>query len=293
MGQGRPARSNPFVRNYISRPKIAPPMSLRLLAVLAVATLAAAGCAAKAPAGTLKALDYKLPVTGSIVAFYQPFANPNPTGAVPTAGPMTQCAQNQVPDPTGMNPTGAVQPKCKGPYSTFEAHLMLPDPTAGGYKVYAVGPGYELEVMSLKASGSSYAGTANVTTQDVSDKVRELQVRMDGVVLAVAPGTAGNHTLAVAPAVAALSVTGTYTGHHLEVTVAGLPANGTYMGKLYVADAASPTGYTAKEDFAVGNGKTTYDSKDHNIADFAQFHIHVGTSAVNLYKASIAPNAKK
>jgi hypothetical protein len=264
-------------------------MSLRILALLAVAALAVAGCAAKPPAGTLKALDYTLPVTGSVVTVYQPFTGQNPTSQAPMgAGDSTQCAQNQVPD---QGASGAVQPKCKGPYTTFDAHVTLPPPSAGGFKLYAVGPGFEQELATLKANADPalFVGSANVT-EDLSAKVKQVEVRMDGVPVAVAPGTAGNQSFI--PAVTGLTVAGTYTGHHLEVTVNGLPANGTFMAKLYVADAASPTGYTAKEEFEVKDGTTSYDSKDHDIADFAQFHIHVGASMVNLYKAAVVPAAK-
>jgi hypothetical protein len=262
-------------------------MSLRLAALLAVAAFALAGCAAEPPAGTLKPLDYKLPVGGYVNVVYQPFTGANPTGAVPTAGPTTQCAQNQAADPPGMGP---VQ-RCKGPYTTFAAQATLPPPTAGGYKLYAVGPGFELEGFSFKGQDGAYAGSANVTNQDLSSKVKEFQVRMDGVPLATVPGAAGNHTLALAPAIAALTVTGSFTGRHLEVTVAGLPANGTYMGRLYVADPASPTGFTAKEMFEVKEGTTAFESKERDIAGYGEFHLHVGDSMVNLYKAAITPAA--
>jgi hypothetical protein len=265
-------------------------MSLRLLAILAVAALAFSGCASKPPAGTLKQLDYQPPVSGSIVALYQPFANPNPSGQVPTAGPMTQCSQSSIP-PAAQPTTDPVLPQCKGPFSTFEAHAVLPDPSAGGYKVYAVGPGYELEVMSLKASGGKYAGTATAP-EDLSAKVQQLQIRMDGVPVAVAPGAAGNQTLMVTPAVAALKVVGTFTGRHLDLQVTGLPANGTYMARLYAKDAASPTGVTPKETFEVREGANAYDAKDMDVGAYAEFHIHVGASAVTLYKAAIEPAAK-
>ncbi|MEA3144036.1 MAG: hypothetical protein QOG31_1360 [Thermoplasmata archaeon] len=266
-------------------------MSIRIVAILAVAALAAAGCAAKAPSGTLKALDYKAPVGGSIVATYQPFVGANPTGAVPMAGQQTQCAQGSIP-PQAQPSTDPVVARCKGPYSTFSAQAALPEPSAGGYKVYAVGPGYELEVMSLKGSAGSFAGTANVTTEDLSAKVKTLEVRMDGVAVASAPGTAGNHTLALAPTLAGLTVTGTFSGKHLDLSIAGLPANGTFVGRLYAADPASPTGYSPKESFEVHAGTVSFDSPTTNIGDYAEFHIHVGASAVNLYKAAVTPAAK-
>src|ERR1051326_4837953 len=215
-GPGPGRGSKPFVRNHISRPKLALPSSLRVLARLAVATLAAAGCAAKAPHGTLQSLDFKAPLNGYVMATYQPFTGANPTSSVPTAGPMTECSQSNLPaqaQPT----TDPYVPQCNGPYTIFPSHASLPDPSADGYKLYAVGPGFELEAFSFKGSGGSYAGPAP-TTAGLPPKVKKLQIRVDGVTLAVAPGTAGNQTFTLAPALAALSVSGTYTGHHLEVT---------------------------------------------------------------------------
>lgn len=259
--------------------------TLRALALLAVATFALAGCAAKGPSGTLQPLGYEPPISGSVTTVYQPFTGGNPTGALPAAGGATRCAQDNATDPTGMVPVA----RCKGPYTTFAAQASLPAPSAAGYRLYAVGPGYELEAFTFQAAGGNYTGSANVTNQDLEAKVKELQVRMGGVTIAVASGAAGTHDLEAAPAIAALSATGAYTGRHLEVTVAGLPANGTYMGRLYVADPASPTGYSAKESFEVKEGATSFDSQERDIADYAEFHIHVGTSMVNLFKAAIGP----
>jgi hypothetical protein len=265
-------------------------MSVRpvlLLGVVLAMTLA--GCSAKLPTGTLQSLSYAPPLNGSVNEVYQPAANRNPTGVVPMVGGQTECAQGGVP----VSPPGATNPlaPCKGPYSTFDAGFSgLPAPAGSGYKLYAVGPGSELDLGDLKAGTAtgSYALHTNITDRDVHDKVAALQLRMDGFVLATAPGTQGNHTFALAEPIARITVSGTFTGHHLELTVSGLPGNATYMGKLYVADATNPTGFSPKEDFPVHEGTTTYDSKDHAIGDFAQFHIHVGTSALNLYKGSFA-----
>ncbi|HEX2065357.1 MAG TPA: hypothetical protein VHI93_00955 [Candidatus Thermoplasmatota archaeon] len=257
-------------------------MSPRLLPLLVVALVAASGCASQGPSGTVKALDYQVPVFGSVLVAYQPFSGANPTGGLPQ-GDATQCAHDQLPPP----PAGAAPlPPCRGPYSDFRLQATLPPPASGGYKLYAVGPGFERELAALAGEAGSYSAHANVS-QDLSAQVEELQVRMEGLPIAVADGAAGNHTLALAPALGQITVSGTFTGRHLEVTVAGLPANATYVARLYVADPASPTGHTATESFEVRNGVTAHDAQQ-DIADFSEFHIHVGTSMVNLYKATLA-----
>ena len=58
-------------------------------------------------------------------------------------------------------------------------------------------------------------------------------------------------------------------------------------------DVFRPMGVTPKETFEVKEGANAFDAKDANIGDYVEFHIHVGTSAVTLYKASIEPPAKK
>ncbi|HUR61058.1 MAG TPA: hypothetical protein VM286_01670 [Candidatus Thermoplasmatota archaeon] len=264
-------------------------MSLRPMALLAVSLFVLAGCADKAPEGTLKSSAYSPPATGSIVAHYQPFTGANQASGIPNgAGQPAQCLQNQVsnPAPAGGNPQDQALPRCKGPYSTFALHADgLPLPSGSGYKLYAVGPGFEKELFAVQATDVKYAGSTNVS-EDLSAKVKEIQLRMDGFTYAAVPGAEGNHTLALAPALATVTAVGTYKGHHLEVTVAGLPGNATYTGKLYVADPASPTGFTAKESFPVQEGLNTYDSAEHDISDFGEFHIHVGASALNLYKGT-------
>lgn len=270
-------------------------MSLRPVALLAVALFVLAGCAAKQPEGTLVSAEYAPPITGSITTVYQPFANPNPTSGVPTAGPMTQCGQSNIPGPAQPT-TNQVVKQCKGPYTTFEVHAAgLPAASGSGYKLYAAGPSYEFEICTLQAGADASTGscTANNTKEDMSAKVKEVQLRMDGFTVATVPGAkTANQTLMLAPALGSIGVTGTYKGKHLEVTVTGLPANSTYTGKLYVTDAASPTGFTAKESFAITNGVNSYDSPEHNIVDFAEFHLHVGASALNLFKAKVVPAAK-
>jgi len=270
-------------------------MSLRAAALVAVSLLLLAGCAAKPPTGEFKPTTFAPAVSGSVVTVFQPFAGANPASqAPPPANGPTQCAQNNATDPTGGQiPPGTLPAKCKGPYTTFALHADgLPMGSGSGYKLYAVGPGFEYEVCTVQIADTKASCTANNTKADMENQVKGVELRMDGFPFAMAK-VPGNQTLVVNPAIAALKVEGSYKGHDLMVTVTGLPANATYKGKLYVADAASPTGFTAKETFDLKEGMTMYTSAEHNIADFAQFHIHVGDSALNLYKADLQTLATK
>ena len=83
---------------------------------------------------------------------------------------------------------------------------------------------------------------------------------------------------------AAVTATGTYQGKVLNVTVSGLPAAGSFVGRLYTCDPESML-LSIAETFPVNNGGTEF-TAPLDIADYAEFHIHVGTSLINLYKAS-------
>ena len=254
-----------------------------LTAVLALALLA--GCADDAPKGTLTGTGSGLAVDGSIVIEYTPFdSGGNPASQLPMgAGEPVQCAQDNSPQepPAGVS-------YCTDASSSFHAHFMaLPTPDSNGYHVVLVGPAGELDLGAISANEANMWDLANNQTSDLTGQYDTVQLRMGTFVLATASAAEGTNAFALAEGLAGVSVTGTFNAKTLNVTVAGLPEGGAYMGRLYTLDDES--GLLTPGDFfpVSATGSTEYKDKELNIGDYAEFHVHVGTSSVNLLKVQI------
>ena len=104
--------------------------------------------------------------------------------------------------------------------------------------------------------------------------------------LSAGTGGEGTNAFAVAEALTGVSATGTYKGKVLTVTVDGLPEGGSYNGRLYFMDEESGL-LTPGDYFPVTAGQPTEFEAPLDIADYSEFHVHVGTSSVNLYKATL------
>lgn len=253
------------------RPAVAGAMATKpvlMLSILALALLA--GCSDAPPSGDLPAGTAALALDGSIVASYT--AAQYPAGQLP--GPLG----------TACPPPEAPVPQCVPASSSFQVHFMaLPQPDASGYHVYLTGP-------AARDLGALIADEANMWeltmnyTEDLSAGVTGVELRMGELVLATASGAAGDNPFAVAEALTGVSATGSYKGKVLTVTVEGLPEGGVYNGRLYTMD--EETGLlTPGEYFPVTPGQPVEYRAALDIADHAEFHVHVGTSSVNLYKA--------
>lgn len=276
-------------------------MQAKFVALAAVLLFALAGCSSKEPTGKLESLNFATPVMGKADLFYQPFANSNQASGLPSPANSTlQCAQGS--DPTGQLPVA----HCKGPYTTISVTMsdLFKEGTGQTYQVSLTGPGKAPLAIGTLAGGAGSPSNVTVAknvTADLSGKYDKVEVRLNDFLYAVASagsaaapaaGSRVTNALTLAPGVNAVTVTGTYTGHHLEVMVANLaPTNETYMGMLYMPNADGTAQSAPTESFAIkGDGTVTYDSQAHAISDFVQFHIHVGESKLNLYKAHITPN---
>lgn len=250
-----------------------------------------AGCSDPAPTGKLANLNFATPVGGQAVVDYQPFEGANPGGGAPDPLNGTlQCAQDQVPP----GPVPSPLPPCKGPWTAVQVNLAnAAEPGAGTYNVYLTGPAATpRQIGTLTMTGTNATMAPFNVTQDLSGVYDKVEVRLDDFLLAVAPATEGPQMLALAAGVNTVTAEGTYVGSKLDVTIAGLPAsNATYMGALYLRNPDGSVAAAPAEMFPVTNGPRSYESKAHAIVDFAEFHVHVGDSKVNLYKASIVPDA--
>lgn len=258
-----------------------------LVALAAILLVTLAGCGAKVPVGALAALPSPVAITGTVDNHYVPFNNGgNPAGqAPPPAGTTLQCVQDKSPTPP---PSGAPQ-ECTPASTRITANFTgLPVPEVPYSLWFAAGSDPALKIDDLKVAGET--ATVNKTfTTDLTGKYPALELRMGDFVYATASAAAGPQTFAPAQGLTGVDAKGTFDGKKLTLTVSGLPAsNATYVGRLYTA--AGVASKTAAESFSVTNGAVSYESKDHNIGEYVQFHIHVGTSMINLYKADLKAN---
>jgi hypothetical protein len=243
-----------------------------MLPILALALLA--GCSDAPPSGDLPAGTAALAVDGNVIATYTPASS----GGNPLPAPLN-CVQDNspVPPPAGATP-------CVPAMSSFQVHFMaLPQPDASGYHVYLTGAAAR-DLGALMANEANMWELTMNYTEDLSAGVTGVELRMGEVVLATASGAAGTNPFTVAEALTGVSATGSYKGKVLTVTVDGLPEGGVYNGRLYTMDEESGL-LTPGDYFPVTPGQPVEYRAAVDIADHAEFHVHVGTSSVNLYKA--------
>ncbi len=265
-------------------------MQAKLVASAAIFLFVLAGCSSAEPAGKLENMNFVTLIDAKVDIFYQPFDNGgNP--APPTLPANATCAQNTPSLPA--DPTGTIRP-CKGPYTTIRVSANSPpDPADGTYAAFLTGAGkVPFAVGALVLTGSNYTVAKN-ETRDLSGQYDKVELRLNDFVYGVASTAAGvGGAFTLAPGANGVTVTGTFTGNTLKVQVSGLPVNGTYMGNLYLNGPDGNVLANAAESFPInGDGSYEYSGKSHQMNEFVQFHIHVGMSKINLYKASIKPDA--
>lgn len=196
-----------------------------------------------------------------------------------------QCALDPV---TSLDPTGVLPIKpCVAASSQMVLSANLPSPAGASYNVYLVGGSAgERSVGDLADGGPGTYILDQTFPEDLTGQHSQLEIRLKGYVVATAPATPGDQTFQLAP-ISGIKVDAPFEGGQLSLTISGLQENGTYKGRLYTKDPASGAVAPA-EFFDVKNGATIYSAKEGKaIADYAELHIHVGDSSLNLYKASI------
>jgi hypothetical protein len=247
-----------------------------VFSVLALAFLA--GCNDAPPSGSLTTTAAPLTIEGSAnMAFFagqQPVPNNNmlcaPAAAPPQADPY----------------------KCVPPSSNITGHIMgLPEPDGAGWALYGKGTGGERQLVALAADAQDmYNFAYAVNNEDISQKYQTLELRMGDFLYATAPMANGTQPFVLQP-ITGTMVTGTYKGKTFEFEVTGLPeSNGTkYYGRLYhnVKGADGNVTLTVGQEFEIMAGPNTFEDDKRNIADYEEFHIHVGKSKINLYKGTL------
>ena len=262
----------------MAQPAVAAPMSRATFVVLAVlAVTALAGCSKAPPSGELAAGATPVAVDGSANIVY--VAEERPAGQVPVVGPQV-CSP--VPNPP--------VPQCVEASSSFTIHFMaLPTPE-GTYEVVLVNATGSVPLGALVMDANNmWELNKTVEGEDYDGDFDRMELRMGDFVLATAATGEGTQAFALADGLAAVSATGSYSGKVLTVDVSGLPANATYSGYLYTMDEESGL-LTRGSPFPIVNGPNEYEA-ELNIADYAEFHVHVGSSMVNLVKLTIGTGA--
>ncbi|HUR25224.1 MAG TPA: hypothetical protein VM327_04315 [Candidatus Thermoplasmatota archaeon] len=251
-----------------------------LVVLSLVLVTALAGCSKAPPSGQLSPGPAALAVDGTAkvdyVAKVRPASQvPNPTAQDALCPPST--APSQV-------------PHCIDASSSFTIHFMaLPAPD-GTYEVVLANATGEVPLGALMADANNmWELNKTVDGQDYTGAFDRIELRMGQFVVATSSAAEGDQTFALADGLNSVSATGTYRGKVLNVTVSGLPANTTYSGYLYTMDKESGL-LTRGEPFPVVNGPNEYEAPV-NIGDYAEFHIHVGSSMVNLLKMTVGTGA--
>lgn len=255
-------------------------MALRpLFAFLLVCVAALAGCNDAPPSGDLVAIPGAPVVEGTVLNEYRAAVYPLGNDPV-TQAPV--CQQNQVP----VTPDAQ---RCVFPATNFTIHFMsLPEPDGNSYSIYLAGGAIEEKQLAPLVNDGAGMWNLKYTddTQDLSTQFERLELRMGTFVVASAPAASGSQAFVLDPAFTSVTVTGSYDGDSLTVDVTGLPAEGTFVGRLYTKDAETGA-LTLVESFPVVAGVQEYEAENGNIGDFAEFHIHVGASKLYVYQATL------
>lgn len=254
-------------------------MAVRPLLALSLILFAfLSGCSDGGPSGKLVTVAAPIAVDGTSSNMYVAAERPlNST----TMGAADQCTPSAVPPGTPLD-----EGRCTNPSSTFDIHFMfLPEPDGNGYGIFLVGGAIGERLLApLGDLGNGMMGMNITEETDLSGQFERLELRMGQFPLAAAPSAAGSQAFVVDANATKVAVTGSYKGKTLDIDVSGLPAKGPFVGRLYTLDATGNA--TVGESFPVISGSQSFKS-ERNIGDYAEFHIHVGPSKINLYKATL------
>lgn len=264
-----------------------------MLLALTLSVVALAGCSDEPPSGSFSSTGNAVVVDGNYTVEFQSFNNPV-TG---TEGTQIECQQDQVvnADPTGMIPVEA----CTYPYTKAMGHIMeLPEADSQGYAVYFVddsftNPAFELDMLSANTMADwSFDNEADCDDQFTDDGCNldglytHIEVRLVSQDLAVASAAlSASGTFEVAEVLRGVSFDATYSGSEITLTTTGI-GNFTVDGWLVSLD--PETNEKVHEDrFTVTNGETVFDASN-DISDYAEVHLHVAGTKINVAVATIS-----
>jgi hypothetical protein len=262
-----------------------------LIGVMLAASLVIAGCAAPVPEGTVVADQeaFSEVTVGNVTVNYTAFHSPanDTAGGVPgTVGGATgqdvECAGDDAP--------AGDEYKCTHPSTAVMVGFPgLPEPGTSTYSAWFVGPEGELEIGPLvfnehgmHESPPQPTWGVNVTFQgeNLDGMYESIEVRLGSQPVVRAPASAGTNAFAIVPELASVTATLSWVGMELTASVDGLPEGAEATAWLVVMDPIQGE-LVHETEFPVGNGTATA-TAPRPIAEYAEFHVHLGDSKINL-----------
>lgn len=255
-------------------------MALRPILVLSLLTFAlVAGCSDGPKSGDLTPIPGALTVEGTSMNTF-----------VPASGGATNPESGEricPPDPTmGSSPI----PPCVAASSNYRVHIMsLPEPSGDGYTVVQVGGTIGERTLGPLTADAGGMWNGNWTRDmDETGMFTGLEVRMGDFAVATAGSASGSQAFVASPVLSNVAVTGSYKGRNLDLDVQGLPEGvepGDFVGRFYTRGISG--NLTLAESFPIIAGAQTLVTESADVGDYEEFHIHVGTSKIYVYQATL------
>lgn len=254
-------------------------MALRPTVVLSLLTFALlAGCSDGPSKGDLTPIPGALTIEGTAVSDYIQAVYPtNPATGETLTNPATG-------DPVCADAEGF---ECTDPSSNYTFHFMtLPEADGNGYSVFQAGGSIGdrmLTAIAMDGAGM-WAGKA-MKEADESTMFERFELRMGNFVVATAGSAEGSQAFVATPALSGVVVTGSYKGNNLDIDVQGLPEGIEFVGRFYTEGLSG--NLTVGESFPVVAGAQTLVTEQMAVGSYKEFHIHVGTSKIYVYQATL------
>lgn len=241
-----------------------------------------AGCSDDPPAGELTGSSVAVPVAGTVTLDEQTFSEPQPSSGDGTTCPQRDTLQQQ---------------QCTYPYTKLNIHLMsMPDPQSGTYTaMLASSSGATMDLGALEVNGTApnmmfnldfdnegdCAGTYSDEGCVLSLTYDEIHIYLDDLLVGMAPLQSGASFVAN-PNFGGHAFVLSYEGKSATVELSG-NGNFTYELVLYTADETGEVSAVENYVVSVGSNEVTAEM---DFDAYAEAHIHVAGTKVNLAKAS-------
>lgn len=257
-------------------------MALRPIVVLSLLTFALmAGCSDGPKSGDLTPLAAPLTVEGTTANTY----------VARSGGASNPTTPNDPDDYLCPNDPTSTVPPCIDASSNYKVHIMsLPEPSGDGYSIVQVGGSITERTLGKLTSdtGGMWNGEWAIEAQDQHEQFSGFELRMGDFVVATAAAAAGSQAFVASATLSTVAVTGSYKGRNLELDVTGLPEGvepGDFVGRFYTKGLSG--NLTLAESFPIIPGAQTLVTEQADVGDYEEFHIHVGTSKIYVYQATL------
>lgn len=256
-----------------------------LLIFISFAVVALAGCSDGPPSGDIGASSPAITFDGSFSVEYIHADNGYDIAGTGDGNFDQLCALDAVTEQVNDGAGTEILPTCTPPFTSINVTLHeAPEPSMDGYTLWLTGSeGDDRNVGTLGPGEHGYVLSASYD-EDLDGMYATAELRHGELVVATAPANGG--TWEVADALNGVRFTGSYDGKDLTLDVSGLPGNATFTGWLVSQDPETLV-MTHDVSFPIAaDGAIEYAAAE-NIADYAEVHIHVTGSKINVGIASI------